>query len=108
VAANGVPPTSCSGVSSGEEAVELARSLDLDVIIMDIDLPRMSGIEATRCIKSERRPQVVMLTGHEDTEHRKDALSAGASAFVPKRMMQAELLPALFGLLHGRNDEHST
>jgi DNA-binding NarL/FixJ family response regulator len=86
-------------VSSGEEAIEMVRSLDLDVIIMDIDLPEMSGIEATRRIKAERLPQVVMLTIHEDAEHRNDALSAGASAFVPKRMMQSELLPALAMLL---------
>jgi DNA-binding NarL/FixJ family response regulator len=70
---------------------------------MDIGLTQMNGIEATRHIKAiAPQTQVVMLTIHEDDAYRADASAAGASAYVPKRKMQTELLPALRALLQTR------
>jgi len=81
---------------SGEEAVSIAKIFLPDIIIMDIGLPHMNGIEAARRIKSFCvDSRVVMLTIHEDEVHRKDAEAAGADAYVPKRMLQTELLPVL-------------
>jgi len=85
---------------SGEEAVDLARRNSPDVILMDIGLPGMNGIEATRRIKAAvPQAQVVMLTIHEAPEYQADAAAAGASAYILKRHMHSELIPALQRLL---------
>lgn len=86
--------------ASGEEAVALAEDLAPDVVLMDISLPQMDGLQATREIHA-RCPaaRVVVLTIHEDTEYRDRAAAAGASAFVPKRTMRNELLPLLRAML---------
>ena len=82
--------------ASGEEAVAVAENRAVDVILMDIGLPGMTGICATRCIRDSGTPvPVVMLTMHEDPMYQEAALAAGANAFVPKRRMAAELQPLL-------------
>ena len=91
--------------SSGEEAVAVAREQPLRAVVMDIGLPQMSGIEATRQIK-EAAPsaQVVILTIYEDAAYRDDAAAAGASAYVTKREMRAELVPTLTALLRTQEE----
>lgn len=88
--------------TSGEEAVTMAQTLNPRLVIMDIGLPGMSGIEAAQSIK-EALPDthVVMLTIYDDEAHRADAAAAGASAYVPKRKVQTELLPIVTRLLSG-------
>jgi len=91
--------------ASGEEAIALIRIESPRLVVMDISLPGMSGIEATRRIKAALpSTQVVMLTIHEDDAHRADAAAAGASAYVPKRVMQTELIPTLAALLANDQD----
>ncbi len=91
--------------ASGEEAIALIRTESPRLVVMDISLPGMSGIEATRQIKAALpSTQVVMLTIHEDDAHRADATTAGASAYVPKRVMQTELIPTLAALLTNGHD----
>jgi len=86
--------------TSGEEAVALIQTESPRLVVMDISLPGMSGIEATRQIKAALpSTQVVMLTIHEDDAHRADATTAGASAYVTKRVMQTQLIPTLAALL---------
>lgn len=77
-------------------AMEAAGEVKPDVILMDIGLPDLSGIEATREIK-KRFPQVavVALTIHEDEEYFFKMLEAGASGYVPKRAAPEELLTAV-------------
>jgi DNA-binding NarL/FixJ family response regulator len=88
--------------ASGEEAVALAQANFPSLVVMDIGLPQMNGIEATRRIKvSVPSAQIVILTTHEDDLHRADAKVAGASAFVPKRRVQTKLIPTLVALLPG-------
>jgi DNA-binding NarL/FixJ family response regulator len=85
---------------SGEEAIAVAQARAPCVIVMDISLPGMSGIEATRRIKAILpATQIVILTIHEDGPYRAEALAAGACAYVIKRKMQAELMPVLSRLL---------
>jgi len=92
--------------ASGEEAIALTRVESPRLVVMDISLPGMSGIEATRRIKATLpSAQVVMLTIHEDDAHRADATTAGASAYVPKRVMQTQLMPTLAALL--ANNHHA-
>jgi two-component system, NarL family, response regulator NreC len=81
---------------SAHEAMEAAVKLAPNVILMDIGLPDLSGIEATREIK-KRLPEVaiVALTIHEDEEYFFKMLEAGATGYVPKRAAPEELLTAI-------------
>ena len=91
--------------TTGEESITIAQAKAPHVVIMDISLPAMSGIEATKQIKAARpTTQVVILTVHEEKAFLDDAMAAGASAFVPKRMMQHELLPTLTAILTTEDD----
>src|SRR5215211_9467595 len=82
--------------SSAAGAIEAAMRLKPNVILMDIGLPDLSGIDATREIK-KRAPEVsiVALTIHEDEEYFFKMLEAGASGYVPKRAAPDELLTAI-------------
>jgi DNA-binding NarL/FixJ family response regulator len=91
---------------SGEEAVTLASENDPRLIIMDITLPGMSGIEATRRIRATASPPpVVIFTIHEDDIYRREAEAAGAIAYVTKQSLQSELLPQLSTLLTPEKDQ---
>lgn len=92
--------------ASGEEAIALSKARAPQLVLMDIGLPQMNGIEATRRIKATvPKAQVVILTIHEDDAYFADAAAAGVSAYIPKRTMQMELLPTLMALL--RNGDAS-
>lgn len=94
------PDCALAEARSGEEAVELALARPPDVILMDIGLPQMSGIEAARRIKAAApQVQVVMLTIHETPEYQADAAAAGVTAYILKRQMYRELIPTLQRLL---------
>jgi two-component system response regulator NreC len=82
--------------STGAEADRLADEYDPDVVVMDITLPDISGIEATRRMK-QKHPQiaVVALTIHEDEQYFFEMLQAGASAYVPKRAAPDDLISAI-------------
>ncbi len=71
--------------STGEEAVALAKALQPQVVLMDLSMPVMDGIEATRLIR-EQVPgtRVAVLTMHDDIEKTRDAIAAGASAYLSK------------------------
>lgn len=77
---------------TGEEAVDIARATPLHAVIMDIGLPGISGIEATRLIK-EMVPstQIAMLTIYNEESYKADAKAAGASAYIPKQQLQPKL-----------------
>ena len=81
---------------TAEEALRAVQELEPDVVLMDIGLPDLSGIEAATRIR-ELRPQVavVALTIHEDKEYFFRMLDAGASGYVPKRAAPEELLTAI-------------
>lgn len=82
--------------ASGAEAVALTRQLAPDVIVMDITLPDVSGIEATRRIHAvSPNVAVVALTIHEDEQYFFEMMAAGASGYVPKRAAPEDLLTAI-------------
>jgi DNA-binding NarL/FixJ family response regulator len=95
--------------TSGEEAVTVAQTMSPCLVIMDIGLPAMNGIEAAQRIKAALpATRVVVLTIYDDEAHRVDAAAAGVSAYVPKRKVQTELLPVLAGLLaKNRREPHT-
>ncbi len=80
----------------GLEAVEKARQLHPDIILMDIEMPHCSGLEATRLIKSEM-PQIkiVILTACNDEDYRFEAMKSGAEDFLQKTFRAEELLTIL-------------
>jgi DNA-binding NarL/FixJ family response regulator len=84
--------------SNGEEAVKIAAVTHPDVVLMDVRMPVMDGIEATRQIvgaPADRTPRVLILTTFDLDEYVYDALRAGASGFMLKDTPPAELLAAI-------------
>ncbi|UCM87948.1 response regulator [Streptomyces marincola] len=82
--------------SSGAEAVRLAGELAPDVVVMDIRMPGMDGIEATRLITAGSTPaHVVVLTTFDDDDYVLGALRAGASGFLVKDMALEDILAAV-------------
>lgn len=81
---------------NGAEAIKLCKQLRPDVVVLDLILPDITGIDVTRRIK-QIMPQVnvVALTIHEDQEYFFEALRAGASGYVPKRAAPEELVNAI-------------
>ncbi len=87
---------------SGREAVSLARSLRPDIILMDIQMPDLNGIEATKQIKKlAPETAVLALTMHEDEQYFFEMLHAGASGYVPKRAAPDELITAIRTVARG-------
>ena len=81
---------------SGAQALAQVRSLQPDIILMDIQMPGMNGIEATRQIKEAfSETAVLALTMHEDDQYFFEMLQAGASGYLPKRAAPDELVRAI-------------
>jgi DNA-binding NarL/FixJ family response regulator len=81
---------------NGAEAVELARELDPDVILMDVRMPELDGVEATRrLIESGSRARILVLTTFDLDEYVYAAIRAGASGFLLKDVEPAELVDAI-------------
>lgn len=82
--------------ASGEEAQELAKSLQPQIILMDIDMPGEGGIEATTRIKQlYPEIEIIMLTGFEDDKHLFRAVEVGACGYISKHSRAEELIKAI-------------
>lgn len=90
--------------SDGREALDLAESLHPDVVVMDIAMPNLNGLEATRQIK-RRTPDVriVILTMHENQEYFVQIIKAGATGCVLKRSAGTELVTAIEAAARGES-----
>jgi two-component system response regulator NreC len=96
-------------VGSGDTAVRAVRDLQPDVVIMDVVMPGMSGIEATRRIKAANPDTAVLaLTMHEDEQYFFEMLNAGASGYIPKRAAPDDLVSAIRVVHQGNVFLHST
>lgn len=87
---------------SGRDALEQVNQLQPDLVLMDVAMPNMNGLEATRQIKAQpNAPRVVMLTLYDASEYRAAAEAAGADDFISKAEFDAQVLP----LIHALRDE---
>ena len=88
----------------GEEALRLTSTLRPDVVLMDLAMPRMNGLEATRHLKALRSDLVVIiLTVHDDEAYRRTASAAGAEAFLVKKTLGVDLWPTLERVFNRRH-----
>ena len=82
--------------SEGKEAIKKARELVPDVVVMDIAMPEMDGLEATRRIrKKSPEVKVLVLTQHDNREYILSAIKAGVAGYVPKRALGSDLVSAI-------------
>lgn len=79
----------------GDQAIELVRALQPDLVILDIKMPGMDGIEAARIINGEKICGVLMLTAFSQREVVEQARDAGALAFLVKPFQKSDLIPAI-------------
>jgi DNA-binding NarL/FixJ family response regulator len=90
-------------VEDGRAMIEAARKLRPDVIVADISMPQLNGLDALAALKRDNPDvRVVFLTMHRDAAYARRALEAGASGFVLKHSAPAELVLALRAALQGR------
>lgn len=85
----------------GQEAIDMVESLEPDVVVMDISMPRLDGLEATERIRAmNETAEVLILSIHANPTFVRQALRKGARGYVLKRTLSAELLSALYQV-HG-------
>lgn len=90
-------------VEEGKAAVEAARSLQPDVVVADIGMPRLNGIEVVRCLAQELPGiKVVILTMHREEAYARRALEAGAAGYVLKAAAPGNLVAAIRAALAGK------
>lgn len=88
--------------ADGLEALELCRSFAPDLVLMDVGMPRMGGLEATRAIKRELPHTIVLImTALEDPGHLAEALRAGAAGYVTKTASPRQIIGAVREALDG-------
>lgn len=93
--------------ANGKEAVELANKLKPDIILMDLFMPEMDGIQATKMIKIQHPDiKVMMLTSFSDQDHVIPALEAGASGFQLKDIQPDELVSSIRKIMDGESQLH--
>ncbi|QOW20119.1 response regulator transcription factor [Lysobacter ciconiae] len=88
--------TVIGSAANGIEAIARCEALHPDAVLMDLAMPEMGGLQATRLIKAQDNPPYVVIASHfDDTEHREHAQRAGADAFVSKLSYIHDVVPLL-------------
>lgn len=88
--------------SDGDESVAQAAKLLPDVLLLDITMPGLGGIDVIRAIKAKSLPvAILVLTMHEDEGHLREALKAGAQGYIPKKAAETELISAIKAVYRG-------
>lgn len=93
--------------ADGPQALNLIQKLQPDVVLLDIGLPGLSGIEVTRRLqKTLPRVRVLILTVHEDESLLREAIRAGAAGYIVKRAVESELIDAIRAVWRGNQYVH--
>ena len=93
--------------ADGEEAVQLARQLQPDIVLMDISMPRLNGVEATRIIKqSSPHIAVLVLSAYDDDAYVFAVFEAGAAGYLLKSAKSAEVVDAVRAVWQGDSPLH--
>lgn len=88
--------------ANGLEAIERSEALRPQVVLMDLAMPEMGGLQATRLIKTQDDPPYIVIASHfDDAEHREHAQRAGADGFVSKLSYIQDVMPILERHLQG-------
>jgi two-component system invasion response regulator UvrY len=88
--------------SDGDEAVQKSHDLNPDVVVMDISMPGMGGLEAvSRLLAKDPAVKILILSAHEDSIHPKRLLKAGAAGYLSKRVAPEELIHAIHEVAAG-------
>ncbi|CAM8337576.1 response regulator [Candidatus Methylopumilus planktonicus] len=88
---------------SGEAAIKLFQELKPDIIVMDITMPGIGGLEAIdRIIAKDKNTKILVLSAHEDSVHPKRVLNAGAMGYLTKRSAAEELIKAIKSIHQGK------
>ena len=88
--------------ADGREAMEMVRELNPDVVVMDISMPVMDGLEATRHLtRKHPKVKVIILTQHDNREYILSAIKAGAAGYIPKKALGSDLVAAIRAVLQG-------
>ncbi len=85
----------CGEAGDGAQAVELARSTSPDVVLLDVKMPTLDGIEAARRIMQERSVPILLLTAYTDEKLVRRAADAGVFAYLVKPFNASDLIPAI-------------
>lgn len=89
--------------ATGEQGLELVKSMQPDVVVMDINLPIMNGIQVTRQLTTENQPsRVIMLTAYDDTQQMIYAMRAGAAAYCVKEIDPDKLVEVIRTVMAGK------
>jgi DNA-binding NarL/FixJ family response regulator len=92
-----------ASVANGQDLIKGTMQLDPDVVVLDITMPGLDGIEAARRLKRFGcRAKFVFLTVHEDPDYLREALQLGAAAYVIKARLASDLITAIHESLAGR------
>src|SRR5215212_8938607 len=90
--------------SNGREVVELCRQLRPDLVLMDVRMPQMDGLEATRAIKAQQPEiSVLVITTYENPDYLLEAIKAGATGYVLKDASNRQLTDAMRRALEGES-----
>jgi len=88
---------------SGEAAIKLFQELKPDIIVMDITMPGIGGLEAIdRIMAKDKNTKILVLSAHEDSVHPKRVLNAGAMGYLTKRSAAEELIKAIKSVYQGK------
>ena len=80
----------------GAMAFELTQTMPPDIVLMDLQMPRLNGLDATRMIKAEQpETKIIILTQYQEDPYRRAALECGADAFLPKQTRLPDLLATI-------------
>ncbi|MCL5030770.1 MAG: response regulator transcription factor [Bacteroidetes bacterium] len=96
-------------VSSGEEAIKKIESNGLDLVLMDISMEGINGIEAARKIRSLNKSiKIILLTMTDNNEYKNEAMVAGANDFIPKVEFSDKLIPTINNIFAGYQNKYLT